>query len=126
MDKENSSERPSNLPEVTQLVGDPAGLSRQAPVMKFPMPTGDRLYAGGALGRPVQLGLLFVKEEVDTQHWEVSALGSAPGCWQNQAGLGNFLLALDAWWEGYTPRFPESEGKKKKLVGRVFPPFCSF
>lgn len=100
MDKENRSERPSSLPEVTQLVGDPAGLPRQAPVMKFPMPTGDRLHAGEALGRPVQLGLLFVKEEVDTQHWEVSALGSARGCWQNQAGLGNFLLALDAWWEG--------------------------
>lgn len=48
----------------------------------------------------MQLGLLFVKEEMDTQHWEVSALGGAPGSWQNQAELGNFLLASDAWQEG--------------------------
>lgn len=32
MGKENSSEGLSNLPEVTQLVGDRAGLPTQAPI----------------------------------------------------------------------------------------------
>lgn len=48
----------------------------------------------------MQPGVLFVKEEMDTQSWEVSAFGGAPGSWQDQAGLGNFLLAWDAWQEG--------------------------
>lgn len=46
------------------------------------------------------LGLSFVKEETDTQHWEASAAGHATGSWQKQAGLENFLLAWDVWQEG--------------------------
>lgn len=48
----------------------------------------------------MQLGLWCAKEEMDTQCREASALGCAPGSWQNQIGLANFLLALDPWQEG--------------------------
>lgn len=68
-DTETSSERLRNLPDVTQHIGGPAGLPTQVPVKKFL--------------RPVPLGLLFVKEEMDTQSWEASASGHATGSWQN-------------------------------------------
>lgn len=64
--KETSSERLSNLPDITPPIGGRAGLPTQAPVQK-------------SLGP----GLLFVKEEMDTQSWEASASGHATGSWQD-------------------------------------------
>lgn len=78
-DKETSSERLRNLPDVTQHIGGQAGLPTQVPVKKFL--------------RPVPLGLLFVKEEVDTQSWEASASGHATGSWQSGQELETFLGA---------------------------------
>lgn len=39
------------------------------------------------LEETVRLGHLFVREEIDSPHWELSAPGHAAGSWQNQDGL---------------------------------------
>lgn len=60
-------------------------------------------------------GQLFVKEEMDTQRPEASALGHAPG--SRQMGLGNFLLALDTWQRGSTAKPSSFTASRSPLRG---------
>lgn len=95
-DKETSSERLSNLPDITQHRGGRAGLPNQVPVKKSLRP-----------------GLLFVKEEMDTRSWEASASGHATGSWQN----GQEQRPFSWHWT------PDRKGSAQKTP--FFPASCS-
>lgn len=52
---------------------------------------GGWIHAGGTLREAGHQALLFVKEEMDTPHWEWSAPGHATGSWQNRQDERTFF-----------------------------------